>query len=77
VSVSQPNASGRVLFDQMIPIAEAIDIIKRETPLLGTEKVALGDAVGRVLAEDIVADTDLPPFDRSQMDGSVVMAEDT
>lgn len=61
----------------MIPIAEAIKIITSETPLLGTGTVDLGEAVGRVLAEDIVADTDLPPFDRSQMDGFAVQAADT
>jgi molybdenum cofactor synthesis domain-containing protein len=36
----------------------------------------LGDALGRVLAEDIIADSDLPPFDRAQMDGYAVRAED-
>jgi len=61
----------------MIPIAEAIKIIKREMPSLGTENVALDDAVSRVLAENIVADADLPPFDRSQMDGFAVRAADT
>lgn len=33
-------------------------------------------ALGRVLAEDILADSDLPPFDRSQMDGYAVRASD-
>jgi molybdenum cofactor synthesis domain-containing protein len=32
--------------------------------------------MGRVLAEDIIADCDLPPFDRAQMDGYAVRAED-
>jgi molybdenum cofactor synthesis domain-containing protein len=32
--------------------------------------------LGRFLAEDIIADCDLPPFDRSQMDGYAVRAED-
>jgi molybdopterin biosynthesis enzyme len=32
--------------------------------------------MGRVLADDIIADTDLPPFDRSQMDGYAVRAAD-
>lgn len=61
----------------MIPISEAIAIIKRETPRLGSEIVDLGESVGRFLAENIIADTDLPPFDRSQMDGFAVMAKDT
>ncbi len=33
--------------------------------------------VGRVLAENIIADSDLPPFDRSQMDGFAVITKDT
>ncbi len=61
----------------MIPISEAISIIARETPLLGDERVALGNCVGRILAEDIVADSDLPPFDRSQMDGFALRAADS
>jgi len=61
----------------MITISEAIEMIKRETAPLKAEKINLADAAGRVLAEDIVSDTDLPPFDRSQMDGYAVRAEDT
>ena len=34
-------------------------------------------SVGRVLLDDIAADTDLPPFDRSQMDGFALIASDT
>lgn len=61
----------------MIPVKEAIKIIDREIQALGGETVRLDDAVGRVLAEDVVADSDMPPFDRSQMDGYAVKAEDT
>lgn len=61
----------------MIPIAKAIKIIETVTPTLKTETVSLDNAVGRVLAQQIVADTDLPPFDRSQMDGYAVKAADT
>jgi molybdopterin molybdotransferase len=60
----------------MIPVAEAIQIVKREKRVLSPESVALEDALGRYLAEDIVADSDLPPFDRSQMDGYAVRAAD-
>ena len=61
----------------MIPVNEAIRIIKEQTQRLPAERVALSDAMGRVLAEDIVADSDLPPFDRAQMDGYAVRAADT
>src|SRR5262245_66437916 len=60
----------------MIPITHAIEIVLKHTPRLEVELVALRDSMGRVLAEDIIADTDLPPFDRSQMDGYAVRAAD-
>lgn len=44
---------------------------------LATEEVSLGDALGRVLAEDVVAQVDVPSFDRSNYDGYAVRAADT
>ena len=61
----------------MISVAEAIQIVRQQTRPLPSERVQLHDALHRVLAEDIVADSDLPPFDRSQMDGYAVRAEET
>jgi molybdenum cofactor synthesis domain-containing protein len=61
----------------MISVAEAIQIVRQQTQSIGNEKVDLPNALGRVLAQDVVADTDLPPFNRSQMDGYAVRAEDT
>jgi hypothetical protein len=43
---------------------------------LGAERVALDDAAGRVLAEDVVTPTDMPRFDYSAMDGYAVRAAD-
>jgi molybdopterin molybdotransferase len=60
----------------MIPVREAISIVLGQTSRLAVESVALGDSLNRVLAEDIIADCDLPPFDRAQMDGYAVRAED-
>jgi molybdopterin molybdotransferase len=61
----------------MIEISKALRIVERETAKLGVEKVPLAECIGRVLAQDVVADMDLPPFDRSQMDGYAVIAADT
>ncbi len=44
---------------------------------LGVEIVELGDALGRVLAEDVRSEVDVPGFDRSNMDGFAVRASDT
>jgi molybdopterin molybdotransferase len=60
----------------MIPVAEAIQIVRDETRALPAESVSLEHARGRFLAEDVVADSDLPPFHRSQMDGYAVRAGD-
>src|SRR5205085_7413311 len=60
----------------MIPVAEAIDIVLAQTSALPVESVAISGSSGRILAEDIIADTDLPPFDRAQMDGYAVRADD-
>jgi putative molybdopterin biosynthesis protein len=43
---------------------------------LGSEMVALADLVGRVLADDVRAEVDAPPFDRSVVDGFAVSAAD-
>jgi molybdenum cofactor synthesis domain-containing protein len=61
----------------MISVAEAIQIVRQQTRPLPAERVKLHDALNRVLAEDIIADSDLPPFDRSQMDGYAVRADET
>jgi len=44
---------------------------------LAAETVALGDALTRVLAGDVVAAVDAPPFDRSNVDGFALRAVDT
>lgn len=44
---------------------------------LGMEEVVLEEALGRVLAEDVIAAVDVPSFDRSNYDGYAVRAADT
>ena len=44
---------------------------------LGQETVPLGQALNRVLAEDILASVDVPGFDRSNVDGFAVQSTDT
>lgn len=53
----------------MITYQEAIDIITQHTFRIQAEAVSLNDSDGCVLAEDIIADRDLPPYDRVTMDG--------
>jgi molybdopterin molybdotransferase len=57
----------------LLPIAEMERlIIERVTPVAEVEGVALGEALGRVVASDIAATGDLPPFDNSAVDGFAV-----
>lgn len=44
---------------------------------IGNETVDLTEALGRVLAEDVLAEIDVPAYDRSNYDGYAVRAEDT
>lgn len=53
----------------MITAAQAEELIRGCALSLGEEMAALDDALNRVLAEDLIADTDLPPFNRVMMDG--------
>jgi len=61
----------------LITPEEATGLILGHAAFLGTESVALFDAPGRVLAEDIVSTVDIPPFDNSAMDGYAVAAAAT
>jgi len=59
-----------------ITAAEALARVLARTPVLGSETVALGDVLGRVLAEAVHSDRVLPPADNSAMDGYAVSAAD-
>lgn len=60
----------------MISVDEALHIVLSRVDHLGVERVRLDQAMGRLLAEDVRADIDLPPFDRARMDGYAVRSED-
>lgn len=61
----------------MISIFKAINIIENETKILGTERIEILSCIDRVLAEDIYSHDDLPPFDKSAMDGYVIKSVET
>lgn len=65
-------------FGETISLAEARAIVTRSLkPIERVERVPLEATHGRVLAEEIVAPADVPPFSRAAMDGYAVRAEDT
>lgn len=62
----------------MLSVEEALDEVRRAAgaPRLRAESVPLAAAYGRVLAEDVAMDHDVPPFRRATMDGFAVRAEE-
>ena len=63
--------------DRMLSVEEAFARIVSQFAVLETETVSLLDALGRVLAEDVVSAEDVPAFDNSAMDGYAVRFADT
>lgn len=53
----------------MIPFEQAAAIVRQSARLLGAERSPLAACLHRVLAADVAADADMPPFDKSAMDG--------
>jgi molybdopterin molybdotransferase len=60
----------------MLTIDQAIEAILERTHPLPARSTVLIDALGLILDEEIVADTDLPPFDKATMDGYAVRSAD-
>jgi len=61
----------------LLPVAQAERlIVERVAPVEGHETVTLREALGRVLAEDVVAPVNVPPFDNSAVDGYAVRGDD-
>ena len=61
----------------LLNVDEAIARILEQIKVLEPETVHLTESTGRVLAEDILSDEDLPPFDNSAMDGFAIKASDS
>lgn len=60
----------------LIEVDEARNIILAKISPLGVEKVSINEALGRVLAEDVVSGVNNPPMDNSAMDGYALLAAD-
>lgn len=60
----------------MITLDQALEIAFSKAQTLGTETVDLMLSTGRILAEDVLADADMPPFNKSAMDGYACRRED-
>ena len=60
-----------------VEVEQALGIVLGSVSPLAREIRPLLDCLGSVLAEEVPADMDIPPFDNSAMDGYAVMAADT
>jgi len=64
-------------FLNVIAVTDAVTISEKIAPAPKAETVPVDQCAGRVLAQDIAADTDIPGFDRSVVDGYAVRSGDT
>ncbi|MBK9633087.1 MAG: molybdopterin molybdotransferase MoeA [Bacteroidetes bacterium] len=60
----------------MQSIQNALQLILSNKQNFGTETISIHDCLDRVLAEDIYADRDYPPFNRATMDGYAIISQD-
>ncbi|MFO8057945.1 MAG: molybdopterin molybdotransferase MoeA [bacterium] len=68
----------RPLDTPLMPYEEALEkVMNAALAKLGTETVSVKSALGRVLRENVKAGFDIPPFDKSAMDGYALRSEDS
>ena len=60
----------------MILIEQAYELVMRTAYTLDKEQVELNDSLNRILAQDVVSDIEMPPFNKSAMDGYACRRED-
>jgi putative molybdopterin biosynthesis protein len=66
------------MFRKLLTLREAQEIISHlQISTLGPEEIPLLKAHNRILAENVTSNLDIPPFDRSTVDGYAVKAADT
>ncbi len=64
-------------FAERADVEEVDEFLRDHTRVLSAETVPLADCVGRVLAEEVAADFDVPCFERSAMDGYALRGEES
>jgi len=64
-------------FSKLSRVEEIVERVRQRVERVGTEELPLTECLGRVLAVDVESPIDLPPFNRSAVDGYAVKAQDT
>ena len=65
-------------FKKLVRVSEALEMLRKAVAhrICEVEEVELMDSLGRICAEDVNAVMDVPPYDRSAVDGYAIIAED-
>ena len=71
------SAKSTALAAELVAFDTAQRIVSTAVSALGSEYVSLSDVLGRVAAENVIAEEDLVPYARSAMDGYALRASDT
>ncbi len=67
----------KIGFSKLAPLEDTIQKLLMKIKVNPLEEIEITKALNRVLAEDIISEIDIPPFDRSAMDGYAIKAEDS
>jgi len=71
------NKLKKIGFSKLTSLEDALEKLFLHIQLNPIEKIDISRSLNRILATDIVSDMDIPPFDRSAMDGYAIKAEDS
>ena len=61
---------------KMIVFEDALRLVTTDIPTTKVERIPFREAVGRVLAEDVFSDMNMPPFDKAAVDGFACRIKD-
>ena len=67
----------KIGFSRLTPLEDALEKLFSRIQLNPMEEIEINESLNRILAIEIVSEMDIPPFDRSAMDGYAIKAEDS
>ncbi|MFW9989868.1 MAG: gephyrin-like molybdotransferase Glp [Candidatus Odinarchaeota archaeon] len=67
----------KIGFSKLAHLEDTMEKLLKKIKLNQTEEIEITKALNRILAEDIISEIDIPPFDRAAMDGYAIKAEDS
>jgi molybdopterin molybdotransferase len=67
----------KIGFSKLTPLKVVLDMLLSKIEMNPSEGVEIHKVLNRILAVDIISEIDIPPFDRSAMDGYAIKAEDS